>query len=75
MDAKTTTKSSGPNLGDTQNSPSVKVHVKQTLQDGAPGPYYFRVFIPSYTRLQPWFFIGFAGGCNYLITRVPAPFL
>ena len=26
-------------------------------------------FIPSYTHLQPWFFIGFA------ITRVPGPFL
>ena len=26
-----------------------------------PPNYYFRGFIPSYTHLQPWFFIGFAG--------------
>ena len=31
------------------------------VQDGAPEAYYFRGFIPSYTHLQPWFFIGFAG--------------
>ena len=27
---------------------------------GCPS-YYFRGFIPGYTHLQPWFFIGFAG--------------
>ena len=32
-----------------------------TPQEGAPEAYYFRGFIPSYTPLQPWFFIGFAG--------------
>ena len=33
----------------------------QKWQDGAPEAYYFRGFISSYTYLQPWFFIGFAG--------------
>ena len=31
------------------------------VQEGAPEAYYFRGFIPSFTHLQPWFFIGFAG--------------
>ena len=32
------------------------------MQEGAPEAYYFSwMKIPSYTHLQPWFFIGFAG--------------
>ena len=31
------------------------------MQDGAPEAYYKWMKIPSYTYLQPWFFIGFVG--------------
>ena len=36
---------------------------------GPPEAYSFRGCIPSYSHLQPWFFIGFAGVYNYLITK------
>ena len=56
------------------------LHVDQQppyLQDGAPEAYCFRGCDVSLVspHLQPWFFIGFAGTKNYLITRVPGPFL
>ena len=40
---------------------------------GPPEAYSFRGFIPSSTHLQPWFFIGFAGVYNYLITKRGGP--
>ena len=46
------------------------------IQDGAPEAYYFSGFIPSYTPFTTMVFHRVCwGSYNYLITRVPVPFL